>query len=145
MRRSLALILILPGLVGCGSGTSDVKLPPTEEVSGTVMMKGEPLIGAMVTFIPSGSTKGIECVGRTDDLGEYSPRQIRGVEGVPAGTYKVVISRFLKNGEPVSIEDDPGTGGIAAESLPPKYSSASATKLRATVKEGGKTIDFDLE
>lgn len=145
MRRSLAPVLILSGLFGCGGGGSVAPLPKTEEVSGTVTLKGQPLEGATVTFIPTGTTKGIECVGRTDESGVYFPKQIRGGEGVPAGTYKVVISRFLRNGEPVSAEDDPGNGGIASESLPAKYSNATATKLKAKVSEGGDSIDFDLE
>lgn len=146
MCRTLLSVAVLVGLWGCNGADEAVTLPPTVPVSGTVKLDGELIEGAVVTFIPTGGTKGIECVGRTDESGTYSPQQIRGAEGVPPGTYKVVISRYLRNGKPI-VDDDPagGAGGIMIDSLPPKYSNQSMTKLTANVAADGSAIDFELE
>src|SRR5262245_53793185 len=94
MRLGMWLV-VLSGIVGCG-GTSAKPLPKTAPVSGKVTLDGQPLKGATVTFSPTGTTKGIECTGITDDAGAYKLKQIRGEDGAPPGEYTVVISRFLK-------------------------------------------------
>lgn len=148
MYRSLFAAMALVGLWGCSGFDNAPKLPSTVPVSGTVKLNGELIEGAVVTFIPTGDTTGIECIGRTDESGTYSPKQVRGGDGVPPGTYKVVINRFMRNGKPV-IEDDAGAGaggaGIMIDSIPPKYSNPSSTTLTAKVSEEGNMIDFELE
>jgi hypothetical protein len=143
-RFSLTAVLAL-GLSGCMGGGGNAKpLPKTEPVTGTVTLDDQPLEGAFVTFIPSGTTPGIECSGQTDSEGVYRPKQTRGEEGVPAGTYKVVVSRFLRDGQPVDPNETGGAGGALTESLPPKYSNPGSTTLTAKVEEGGGEIDFQL-
>lgn len=145
MYRTFFSAVALVGLWGCTGFDGTPTLPSTVPVSGTVKLDGELIEGAVVTFIPTGDTTGIECIGRTDESGTYTPKQIRGGDGVPPGTYKVVINRFMRNGKPV-IEDDPGAGGagIMVDSLPPKYSNPSSTTLTAKVTEDGNMIDFEL-
>ena len=146
MCRPFLPLLILVGLLGCGGADQSQGLPATVPVTGQVTLDGAPIEGAVVTFVPTGKTMGIECVGRTDDTGMYTPKQTRGGEGVPPGTYTVVISRFLRDGKPVT-STAPGAGamGVLPESLPPKYSDPTVTKLTATVPDEGGTIDFALE
>ncbi|MFN0196088.1 MAG: carboxypeptidase regulatory-like domain-containing protein [Planctomycetaceae bacterium] len=145
MIRSILSLVVLAGLMGCGGETAK-ELPKTQPVSGVVTLDGQPLAGAVVTFIPTDATTGVECVGQTDESGKYSPTQTRGSEGVPTGTYKVTISRFLRGGKPIPLDDaGGGTGGVVVESLPPHYSNPSATTQTATVPEGGGTaFDFKL-
>jgi hypothetical protein len=144
-RLILAAILVF-GLSGCmGTDAKSNPLPKTEPVTGKVTMDDQPLSGAYVTFIPAGSTQGIECSGLTNSEGVYVPRQMRGEEGVPAGDYKVVISRMLQNGQPIDPDKPPSTeGGVLTESLPPKYSNPGSTTLKAKVDPGGGAIDFPL-
>lgn len=146
MLRSCFAVTMMVLLAGCGGGGDAKPLPKTEPVTGTVTLDDQPLEGALVMFIPSGTTKGIECSGQTDASGVYTPKQTRGAEGVPAGTYKVVISRFLSGGKPVTPGSaaEGGAGGVLTESLPPKYSNPGISQLTATVPEGGETIDFQL-
>lgn len=146
MVRASITFFTLMVFVGCGGGAPPAaKLPKTEPVSGIVTLDEKPIAGAVVTFVPAGDTKGVECVGRTDESGKYTPTQMRGTEGVPVGVYKVVISRFLRGGQPITTEDGGGgSGGVVTESLPPKYSNPAQTKLNATIKEGGGTVDFKL-
>ena len=144
MYRPLLSVAILLLIQGCGSPDEIVELPPTSPVTGQVSLDGKPVEGIVVTFIPTGDTKGIECVGQTDETGEYTPKQIRGSEGVPPGTYKVVFSRLMRGGKPIAAEEDPGSGGIAVESLPEKYSNPATTKETATVAEDGGRFDFQL-
>ena len=145
MVRWIVPVLILAIFAGCGGDAPPkTALPKTEPVTGVVTLDDQPLEGASVTFIPTGTTTGVECVGQTDAAGKYSPKQIRGADGVPAGNYKVVISRQLKGGKPVVPGQAAGEGGIAVESLPPHYSRAAESKLTATVNAGGGTIDFKL-
>ncbi len=146
MYRSFISAALLVSLWGCGGADTGKALPKTVPVTGTVKLDGQPIEGAAVMFVPSGDTKGIECVGRTDSTGVYSLKQLRGADGAPLGTYKVVINRFLKNGKPVTATDGGGGGaGIIAESLPPKYSNSTMTTLKATVAKAGDKIDFDLK
>jgi hypothetical protein len=146
MLRLTFIAAVLALMTGCGGGAPEVKLPKTEPVTGTVTLDEKPIAGAKVTFIPDGTTKGIECFGMTDESGKYKPQQLRGAEGVPAGTYKVTVSRLMRGGQPIIGEDKGAeTGGVAIESLPPKYSMAAQTTLTATIKEGGGTHDIPLK
>lgn len=144
MFRLLLTVAILVGLVGCGGTEQSKKLPTTAPVTGKVTLDGQPVEGIVVTFVPTGETKGIECVGRTDASGKYVPKQIRGNEGIPPGTYKVVFSRLMRGGKPVAADATAGDGGIMIESLPAKYSNPTATKQTATVAAAGNQLDFEL-
>jgi hypothetical protein len=145
MPRSMTCLLLCLALAGCGGAANSTPLPKTEPVTGTVTLDDEPLDGANVTFIPTGNTKGIECSGRTDSAGVYTPQQVRGEDGVPAGSYKVVISRFLRNGQPVDPNESGDVGGVLTESLPSQYSNPGTTELTAKVEPGGGEIDFNLQ
>ena len=145
MRRFSLLVLIVAGLSGCGESAPEVKLPPTVPVSGVVKMDGQPLSNATVTFIPQDQKGGPECMGTTDDTGKYTLKQRGGAEGAPVGQHRVLISRMLRgDGSPIPA-DGAGEGGVATETIPPKYSQSDATTLTATVPEGGGEVNFDLE
>jgi hypothetical protein len=145
MYRSLLCLAVLIACLGCGDNIDErAKLPPTSPVSGHITLDGQPVEGVVVTFIPTGDTKGIECVGRTDESGIYTPTQIRGSKGVPPGNYKVVFSRLTRGGKPIAPDEQTGAGGIAIESLPAKYSVPNNSKETATVPEGGGEINFQL-
>lgn len=145
MHRWLLSVAVLTGLLGCGGGADPSKgLPATVPVKGKITLDGQPVEGVVVTFVPTGVTKGIECVGRSDASGNYLPKQLRGNDGVPPGTYKVVFSRLMRGGKPVTPDQDAGGGGIAVESLPAKYSDLATTRQTATVSAKGDQIDFQL-
>jgi hypothetical protein len=99
----------------------------------------------VVTFYPTGDTKGVECTAVTDATGKYKLKQVRGGDGAPAGDYKVVISRYLKkDGTPLGPNEMPATAE-AVESLPKRYSNHDAATLTAKVLAAGGDIPFDLK
>lgn len=97
MSRMLPCLLII-ALLGCDSGGKKIPLPDTVPVSGVVTLDGKPLETAVVTFSPTGTTKGVDCLGLTDEEGKYKLKQIRGKDGAPQGTYRVFISQ-MKRGD----------------------------------------------
>lgn len=133
---------------GCGGGTPSGKpLPKTVAVSGLLSLDGKPLSSAVVTFVPTGSTKGVECTGVTDDAGKFTLTQLRGESGAPPGEYRVVVNRYVKTGGvPVALGAGEFPADVGAvESLPPRYSSPTESSLTATVPEKGGEIPLNLK
>jgi len=128
--RSFALTVVIGVcvIVGCSSRSSD--LPPLGKVSGTITMDGTPVAGAEVTFVPG---TGSPSVGMTDDEGQYTLAYLQDVLGAEIGKHTVQISKY---GEPGSLND-------TENQLPAKYSQGST--LRADVKEGRNSFDFELK
>lgn len=140
-------VVFTAGLSGCGGTTVSESLPDTAPVSGVVTLNGKPITSATVTFVPMGSTKGVECVGVTDESGKYTLQQIRGAAGAPPGEYRVVINYFLKaDGTPIKIDGSEAPANLGAdEALPPMYSSFTDSKLTARVTDAGGEFPFDLK
>jgi hypothetical protein len=133
--------LIVAAVAGCARQAPPPDFPA---VTGKVMLDGKPLPGAGVAFVPTGSTVGHGAVGATDDSGIYKLRGSRGGEGAPPGEYKVVISRWmLPDGKPPPRGVPPANSG-AVETVPPAYTNATTTPLKATVAEAGGSFDFEL-
>ncbi|MFH1266896.1 MAG: carboxypeptidase-like regulatory domain-containing protein [Planctomycetota bacterium] len=139
-----ACTMLLP-LLGCEQGAKD--LPDLVPVSGSVKLDGEPLKGAMVTFSPTGNTRGVGGAGLSDESGRYELKT-RGVDaGVPVGEYQVTCSKLVM---PDGSDIPPGTddalllGSGTQQVVPVEYTDPQATKLTATVPAGGATIDFEL-
>jgi hypothetical protein len=132
-------------LVGCGAkGPPPPKLIP---VSGTVSLDGQPLVSATLTFMPAGSTPGAGGFGKTDAQGKYQLTYARGGTGVPAGEYRVTISkRVMPDGKDVPDDDKtPPIESPARETLGPKYSDPTRATLTATVRENGDPVNFSLK
>jgi hypothetical protein len=133
--------LVLFALPGCG-GPKGPKLIPT---TGTVSYNGKALSAARVQFLPIEGTEGVGGTGKTDAEGTYKISYRRGGEGLPAGKYKVVISkRVMPDGSEPS-DDVPPIESPARETLPARFSSQEGSTLQATVSEGGNPIPFDLK
>ena len=129
----------------CPTNTHQPKLAEVA-VSGRVTCNGQPLVNATVSFVPTGATRGERRFGTTDQDGRYSLR-LKGAAGVPAGQYRVVISKLvMPNGS--DAPGDPDVAPIASqarETLPPHYSSEQHSMLLATVGEGGGSFDFVVQ
>src|ERR1700682_5612879 len=90
--RSTALLILV--VAGCSkpAPADQEKLVP---VTGTVKHQGKLLGGAMVTFTPTGETKGVPAHGQTKEDGTYELINVRQNKGVVAGDYLVTVSRRL--------------------------------------------------
>lgn len=130
--------LLLTSLAGCGGGAVN-KGPSLVPVEGTVTMDGKPLAEASLMF-GTGSA-----FGETDASGHYSLKAQGGKPGCPVGEYKVIVEKWVKDGSVYkSAEMSPMDAG-AKQQIPPKYSDAEKTELKASVKEGGAKINFELK
>lgn len=148
MTRSVFPLLCGAMLLGCGSGTPPAPKPSAlAPVSGTVLLNDEPVEGAMVIFTPN-SAGGFVAHGITDSAGKYTAETRSGSNievGAPPGSYKVMISRFLKpDGTPIDPGEPPAMSA-AKESIPMEYSSPVDSKLRATIGASGGTFDFKMK
>lgn len=147
-RSLIALVLAASVLPAPGCGGSDGDQPELVPVSGTVTLDGAPLKGAVVTFIPAGTTKGVGGTGVTDESGRYEAKWRGGQSGLPVGEYRVTCAKMvMPDGSDVPADTDDATlmGSGAKQLLPPRYSDSERTTLAATVAAGGGTFDFDLK
>lgn len=136
-------------------GCSKEKEVPTGLVSvtGTVTLDGQPLAGALVTYIPTGTqtTGVIDAAGETDEQGKYKLLTSEGrAEGAVPGEYRVVITKLvMADGSTAKPTKDKSPMHLmlegAKEVVPAEYSDLAFSKLTATIPQGGGTIDFPLK
>jgi hypothetical protein len=134
-----SIVLIV---LGCSSKPVEPTYPP---VTGKVTLNEKPLVGAVVTFIPVGSTVGNTVGGGTDQSGQYNLQGPRGSKGAAPGEYKVVISQWLMPDGTLPQAGLPPANSGAVESLPAIYSDPAKTTLKATVPAAGGNFDFALK
>jgi len=158
MKKYVLMPLSLMLLAGCGSSTPSSGV----EVSGIVMMDGQPLDAADITFISDKSSGS----GRTDASGKFSL-----IQPVPAGSYRVVVSRLDGATQPVmaaaagaaegldagqlsamafSAANDPTRRKPASQTapkqmVPPIFSDPQQTTLSIEIpQDGTESADFQL-
>jgi len=133
--RLLTLAVLSLCFLGCSGGPDDA--PETIPVTGTVTLDGAPLSDARVTFIPDGS--GQAASGPTDAEGKFTLKT-NGLDGAPAGKYKVSVSSSAP--EPMPGVDDEESSQSA---IPAKYSNADESGFTADVSAGSNDFTFDLK
>lgn len=141
----LAALIALTTLVGCGADRA-ANAPKLVPFTGTVTLDNKPLGGALVTFIPTGSTKGKGAFGATDENGRFELSEDGKNKGAPAGQYRVVCNKWVMpdgSDYPRDSKVSPGEAG-AKEMLPRRYSDEGETELKATVPAEGGTTDLKL-
>ena len=148
-------ILMVPLAAVCLTGCH--RDPVLTEVNGLLTLRGKPLAGVMVCFVPDPGEAGTPCprsTGWTDAAGRYqltcdTPRK----PGAVPGTHRVVVF------DPDAFDDGPGGGGGGPPvPLPPggkkpkrlqfdvKYIMPGQTPLRADVGAASpQTIDLNVE
>lgn len=139
-------MLLFPMACGAGCGGPDPNLPRLVPASGRVTLAGKPLAGALVTFVPTGSTRGSSAEARTDQQGRYELVSQQG-RGAAVGSYRVTICKWvMPDGSDYAPEAGVGPDDSPARQvLPPRYSDLQRTTLTAAIPEGGsRTLDFAL-
>ena len=146
---SSALILFA---VGCGGAKRPDGLPPLHPTALKFTQDGVPLAGASVTLSPQDAANAPWSLGGSTDSNGVINVQTQGFNGVPAGTYKVVVSKTETEGTAETVESsDLGGARPAAGGGPksfylvdPKYRSAGTTDLLLEVKSGKNSETYEL-
>ena len=131
--KTLALLALCLCQAGCAEEAYEG--PVLIAVDGSVTLDAKPLAGAVLVFVPTGETLGQGAVGHTDEQGHFTLASHRGHQGVPEGTYRVVISKCtMPDGRPCPEQASlPPMDSAARETLPGRYSSFEHSKLTAAV------------
>lgn len=120
-----------------GCGESGPELAPAV---GVVLLQGEPLADAAVTFQPVGG--GPVASGVTDDQGRFQ-LETTNRPGALVGEHRVTITKQIMTG--VNEDGTVGPGGMQIEWITPeKYASPETSGLTADVGEGNGEFRFEL-
>ena len=126
----LACTLLCGLLLTTGCTQKPKGMPDLAPVTGTVTLDGQPLTNATISF---SSDSGQVSFGGLDASGKYELRYSGPHKGATIGPNTVSISTSTEN--PVGPEwKDP---------IPAKYNTK--TELKADVKPGPNTFDFELK
>ncbi len=152
--RLLLSCVVLAILVGCSSGK-----PKTYQVTGAVTMKGQPVEGATVVFVPPEGATYQAATGITDASGNFKLSTFTGEDGAQEGEYRIKVSKFNvkkptkeEQERYISIEEerkmqfgDDKPAVPARNLLPPKYNDESTSGLAYTVKKGTNKVELQLD
>ena len=150
----LALLVGMPLMLGCGGEPAG---PKTAKATGVVTYKGQPVVGATVTFTAPKSPR--TGVGVTDGKGGFMIGTFGAQDGAILGDHVVTVAKRLGGAEQMKPEDymkimtgGPGGGSKPAipgsdikNELPEKYAATKDSPLKAKVEAGAKNeFKFDL-
>ena len=147
-------------LVFCGCEPADTG-PPTYAVTGTITMKGSPVEGVAVSFVPEAT--GESAVGVTDSAGKYNLTTRMKDDGAVAGKYKVTLAKYdgqkqgvsdasemhadydVSDQYPPGYDESKAQSPISKNLLPMRYSDPTSFGFTAEVAEKENTFDFDIK
>ena len=152
---SFAAILAVSTLSGCGS-SSEGPPEPVFPVTGVVTYKGQPVVGADITFM--NQEKKRSGFGRTDAEGRYELTTFAQNDGAVEGKSLVTVTKFVEVAEtvaqpetdsedyqPPGFGEDLGASNIS-DSIPAQYASAKSSGLFANIMTSGENkFDFELK
>ena len=159
MNRSANLavsILVTIGIVQ--TSCSSANRPRTYRVTGTVIMQGKPVEGAVITFVPT-ATDGDAASAITDADGKYELTTWQAGDGARPGEYRVKVNKqeqatvdLAKMVKNLSIEEEQKIY-VESKKLPPpakclvpsKYLDESTSGLSHTVPNAASTFDIEIK
>jgi hypothetical protein len=143
--------------LGCSRGTGR---PPTYPLSGVVTLKGQPLEGATVVFVPPKGASYEPATGITDADGKFKLGTFIAEDGAQEGEYQIKISKFdikkptkeeqdryisIEEEQKIQFPDEKPTPP-AKNILPSKYASETTSGFTFTVTpKGPNTVELKLE
>ncbi|MFG0332499.1 MAG: carboxypeptidase-like regulatory domain-containing protein [Maioricimonas sp. JB049] len=145
--RSFVAICVLCLAAGCRGGAGDEPDLVLQPVTGTVKVDGQAAEGVSVTFVPADGAgpEQVAASGTTDSTGQFTLSVSPDEEGVPAGKYRVLVTKIVKpDGTPLGPDEMAADAG-AENVLPPVYQDPAQTPLGADVPEGGKSFEFEVK
>jgi hypothetical protein len=138
---AVAVSMLLFGGAGC---SGEPAKPKMGKVSGRVVFNGEPVEGAIVTFIAPGAPRFAS--GVTDPDGTFELTTFEKGDGAVVGDCVVTVAKTEAGSGPKNAEDlAKGIPVVPAKQLlPEKYSSVGKSPLKETVTEGVNNIQLEL-
>jgi hypothetical protein len=147
----VAGITLALGFVGC-SGSSN--WPEVAPVQGRVTYQGQPVVGAVVTFICQGAPRFAS--GKTDAEGSYTLTTFEPDDGAVVGHNTVAVTMPIAtpgesapdsplSGEYFDLLESSRKAEAAGSKLPKRYANAETSGLTADVAQGTNRHDFKLE
>jgi hypothetical protein len=150
----ILLFSVLLFVTGCGDNTAPKDLPKLYPVTITVTSEGKPLEAAVVDLVSEPPSK-FQAITGTDTNGKAVMKTYN-YNGVPAGKFKVVITRDIDD-DFVYGKNSDGTQGVTSatryQTLDRKFSKAETTPFEIevplkpeqnTVFDVGKTVKIKL-
>jgi hypothetical protein len=141
------VLLILCGN-GCGSSGKGLKV---EHVEGIIMLDGEPVFKASVTFISVTETEGMEAAGGySNENGVYKLTSGNGnpEKSAVLGEYRILVSKIETKDLTEGLEYGTSTGYNETvkqiQLLPEIYQNCDKSPLKTTVQKGKNKIDIQL-
>lgn len=111
---------------------------PVQPTSGKIFFKGQPVSGAFIAFAsPEGAKDREEADAISEADGSYRLSTYGPFDGIPVGEYDVTII------QPKPFYDEAGRFG--PNQLPARYASVKTSGIKATIKRGTNTLDFNLQ
>jgi len=157
IRLSLITLLAVCVLSGCDGEKRPAGFPPIFPCEITITQGGKPLEGALVRLMPEGTSSWV-IGGNTNASGTATIRTDK-YAGVPAGTFKVTVSKIYET--PTQIQKPAETGTTFAEweawraamdaekrprykHVKEEFENVDQTPLSITITKGKNKETFDL-
>ncbi len=127
-------------LAGCGGKEPIYKGDKRYAISGTVTFNGEPVHGAMISFVPQDDK--LNPSGGPVENGKFSVSEEKGPN---KGNYLVAITWMKPTGEKKHDSDTGEMIDVVAEAMPPKV--VAGTEFSATVSDdpAQNVFTFDVK
>ena len=143
-----AALLVLAA-VGCSAAKPASNRPQTHPAKGRVMLAGQPLAGATVTFRPEGGGSG--CSGITDTMGAFKLSTFTAGDGAIPGKYRVTVTKLDAGPVAADVSSSayaPPSGNAPPPKnlLPETYGDPAKSGFTAEVVGGKANVfEFDLK
>jgi len=137
-------LLVIFGVVGCGSGTPQAKLFP---VKGRVTLKGAPLTGCTLVLIPVKADPGADdgYSGVLNEKGEFELSSMKGKAGAAAGSYRVTFSMATADPNSEQARQAAMQAMMSGGGKPPVPKTPPYPSEYATYNTSPKTVEISRE
>jgi hypothetical protein len=149
-QRSLLCVLCLSGILGCGSRSDHwtKQRPQVYRVAGQVLLNGEPVGKATLTFQPL-DEDGKPGFALTDDRGYFNVQTFEPGDGLTEGGHRVSIRKTHlvdRSGKIVQQVLDDGGGLVEKHFLPEHYAdfTTSGIQIQVEAKKSNRLDPFQL-
>lgn len=134
-----AITLVCVAAIGCGG--DEISAPRTAPVAGTVLVKGKPAAGVMVTFHPQFDMGSVKFTpnGQTGKDGRFILSTAAPSDGAPPGEYKVTFELLRTTADKRGLDTE-------VDQWKGKYADPEKSDFKVTIQKGDNALEaFRLE